>query len=89
MSLASLLLLFSVPCLLLLLLVLYSVRCLCQRNAQQVPDRSSYAWRYPGAVRDGLVHCYRCHCSHQHRRQHHTGKQLHCCSVCGTALFLS
>jgi hypothetical protein len=89
MSLASLLVLFAVPCLLLLLVVLYALRSLFQRGPQPLPDRSGYGWRYPGTVRGGLVHCHRCHCSHLHRRPYHTGKQLHYCSLCGTALFVS
>lgn len=89
MSVASLLILFAIPCLLLLVVVVCTVRTLCQRRHQALPDLSSYAWRYPGTVRGGLVYCHHCHCSRLLSRGHGCGRQLHYCSLCGTPLFLS
>jgi hypothetical protein len=89
MSLLSLLLLFLMPGLLLLLVVAYTVRNLCQGYAQPLPDRTAYAWRYPGTVLSGVVHCYHCHCSRLGKRSYGGGQQLHYCSLCGTDLFVS
>ncbi len=89
MSVASLLILFAIPGLLLLVVVVCTVRTLCQRRQQALPDLSSYAWRYPGTVRGGLVYCHHCHCSRLLSRGHGCGRQLHYCSLCGTPLFLS
>lgn len=88
MSLAPLLVLFSVPCLLLLLLALYTLRALYQKQKQHLPDRSGYGWRYPGTVRGSVVHCYRCHCSRLGRRPAGKRGDIHFCSLCGTALFI-
>lgn len=43
MSVASLLILFAIPGLLLLVVVVCTVRTLCQRRHQALPDLSSYA----------------------------------------------
>jgi len=88
MSLASLLLLFSVPAVLMLLVVFHIVRSLCHGH-DTLPDRHGYAWRYPGAVRGGVVYCHRCHCSRLQSRRNHCGQLVYACSLCGTALFIS